>query len=196
MRDDLLLYYERELTFLRQMGAEFAGKYPEDRLAPAHRVRQVRRSARRAHARSLRVSRGARPPQDRRRISRDHRGAAEHPLSALHAAHSLHVGGGISRGSRRTSTPDTGLKLDRGAVLRSRPLNGVPCKFRTCYDVTFWPLSVAEAEWTTPDRLKPPLKSSEAVAAVRIRVALRGRRCLSQTLAPFAALLSQRRKLP
>ena len=29
MRDDLLLYYERELTFLRQMGAEFAVKYPK-----------------------------------------------------------------------------------------------------------------------------------------------------------------------
>src|SRR5579862_2067600 len=29
MRDDLLLYYERELTFLRQMGAEFAEKYPK-----------------------------------------------------------------------------------------------------------------------------------------------------------------------
>ena len=29
MRDDLLLYYERELTFLRQMGAEFADKYPK-----------------------------------------------------------------------------------------------------------------------------------------------------------------------
>ena len=29
MRDELLLYYERELTFLRQMGVEFAGKYPK-----------------------------------------------------------------------------------------------------------------------------------------------------------------------
>ena len=29
MRDDLLLYYERELTFLREMGAEFAQKYPK-----------------------------------------------------------------------------------------------------------------------------------------------------------------------
>src|SRR5687767_2842225 len=28
MRDELLLYYERELTFLRQMGSEFAEKYP------------------------------------------------------------------------------------------------------------------------------------------------------------------------
>ena len=29
MRDDLLLYYERELSYLRQLGAEFAEKYPK-----------------------------------------------------------------------------------------------------------------------------------------------------------------------
>src|SRR5664280_3630835 len=29
VRDELLLYYERELSFLRQMGAEFAAKYPK-----------------------------------------------------------------------------------------------------------------------------------------------------------------------
>ena len=29
MRDELLAYYERELTFLRQSGAEFAEKYPK-----------------------------------------------------------------------------------------------------------------------------------------------------------------------
>ena len=29
MRDDLLLYYERELNYLRQLGAEFAEKYPK-----------------------------------------------------------------------------------------------------------------------------------------------------------------------
>ena len=28
MRDELLEYYERELAFLRQLGAEFAEKYP------------------------------------------------------------------------------------------------------------------------------------------------------------------------
>ena len=29
MRDDLLLFYERELNFLRQMGSEFAERYPK-----------------------------------------------------------------------------------------------------------------------------------------------------------------------
>jgi type VI secretion system protein ImpG len=36
MRDELLGYYERELSFVRQMGAEFARKYPKiaARLSP------------------------------------------------------------------------------------------------------------------------------------------------------------------
>src|SRR2546426_12157503 len=29
MPDDLLIYYQRELTFLRQIGAEFAATYPK-----------------------------------------------------------------------------------------------------------------------------------------------------------------------
>ena len=29
MRDELLEYYQRELTYLRQMGAEFSEKYPK-----------------------------------------------------------------------------------------------------------------------------------------------------------------------
>ena len=29
MREELLNYYERELTFLRRMGAEFAERYPK-----------------------------------------------------------------------------------------------------------------------------------------------------------------------
>ena len=29
MADDLITCYERELSFLRQMGAEFAAKYPK-----------------------------------------------------------------------------------------------------------------------------------------------------------------------
>ena len=42
MRDELLGYYERELTFLRQLGAEFADKYPKI----ASRLRSSRTAAR------------------------------------------------------------------------------------------------------------------------------------------------------
>jgi type VI secretion system protein ImpG len=78
-------------------------------------------------------------------------------------------------------TPEAGLRLERGSVLSSRPVAGVPCKFRTCYDVAFWPVEVAEAEWTTPDRLKPAIRASDAVAAVRVEL-----RCPPQ--APFSKM--------
>ena len=61
----------------------------------------------------------------------------------------------------------TGLNVPRGSMLYSREVEGVPCKFRTCYDTTLWPVTVAEANWRTPDRLTPAVKASDAIAAIR-----------------------------
>jgi len=77
------------------------------------------------------------------------RGLPRHRLPAFHPARSFHVDRRVpSRPGTRKLT--TGLKIDRGTVLYSRPVGGVPCKFRTCYDTTVWPVSVTSAEWTTP----------------------------------------------
>jgi len=64
----------------------------------------------------------------------------------------------------------TGLKIERGTVLYSRPVGGVPCKFRTCYDSTLWPLNVSAAGWTTPDQLRPALRAPDAAYALRLVV--------------------------
>jgi type VI secretion system protein ImpG len=167
MRDDLLLYYERELTFLRQMGVEFATKYPKvaarlvlepDKCEDPHVERMLEAFAFLAARIHL-------------KIDDEFPEITEALLSVLHP-HYLRPIPSMTVAEFHMDTAQTapagGLKLDRGSVLNSRPVNGVPCKFRTCYDLTFWPLEVSEAEWTTPDRLRPPIKSSEAVAAVRI----------------------------
>jgi type VI secretion system protein ImpG len=167
VRDDLLLYYERELTFLRQMGVEFAAKYPKvasrlvlepDKCEDPHVERMLEAFAfltARVHL----------------KIDDEFPEITEALLNILHPHYlrpvpSMTVAEFHMDASQ--AVPQGGLKLDRGAVLNSRPVNGVPCKFRTCYDLTFWPLEITEVEWKTPDRLQPPLKSSEAVAAVRI----------------------------
>jgi type VI secretion system protein ImpG len=61
------------------------------------------------------------------------------------------------------------LKIPKGTVLYSRPVEGVPCKFRTSYDTTVWPFKVSQAQWMTPDRIRPALRASEA-AVLRLEL--------------------------
>ena len=42
------------------------------------------------------------------------------------------------------------ISLPRGTMLYSRPVDGVPCKFRTCYDTTLWPSTSTATQWTPP----------------------------------------------
>jgi type VI secretion system protein ImpG len=62
----------------------------------------------------------------------------------------------------------TGLNIPRGACLYSAPVNGMPCKFRTCFETTLWPLRVRAAEWKTADRLRPAVPVMNSVAALRL----------------------------
>ena len=169
MRDDLLLYYERELSFLRQMGAEFAAKYPKiasrlvlepDKCEDPHVERLLEAFAFLAGRVHLKID------DEFPEITESMLGILYphylRPIPSMSIAE-FHV-------DPDQMTPETGLKLERGSVLNSRPVQGVPCKFRTCYDLTFWPVDVAEAEWKTPDRLQPAIKFSDAAAAVRIEL--------------------------
>ena len=84
---------------------------------------------------------------------------ASRPASeVLYSPGGAHPGRYLPIHSPLAAPPDTGLKLDRGSVLNSRPVNGVPCKFRTCYDLNFWPVEITGAEWKTPDRLQSQVR--------------------------------------
>ncbi|HWB83584.1 MAG TPA: type VI secretion system baseplate subunit TssF [Bryobacteraceae bacterium] len=167
MRDELLLYYERELTFLRQMGAEFAAKYPKI----ASRLVLEQNKCEDPHVERMLEAFAFLAARVHLKIDDEFPEITESLLSILYP-HYLRPIPSMSVAQfymdSEQATPVTGLKLPSGSVLNSRPVNGVPCRFRTCYDLTFWPVEVAEAEWKTPDRLQPAIKASDAVAAVRI----------------------------
>ena len=173
MRDDLLLYYERELTFLRQMGAEFAEKYPKI----ASRLVLEPDKCEDPHVERLLEAFAFLAARVHLKIDDEFPEITEALLSILYP-HYLRPIPSMSVAEFQVDPeqvkPESGLKVERGAVLYSRPVGGVPCKFRTCYDITFWPVSVAEAEWKTPDRLQPPIKAAEAVGAVRLELRCQG----------------------
>jgi hypothetical protein len=63
-----------------------------------------------------------------------------------------------------------GFFVPRGSELRSKLVQGLPCRFRTSYDVTLWPASIAAAEWTAADRVGGGVRLGEAVGAVRVEL--------------------------
>jgi len=167
VRDELLLYYERELSFLRSMGAEFAAKYPKvasrlliepDKCEDPHVERMLEAFAFLAARVHLKID--------------DEFPEITESLLGILYPHYLRPIPAMSVAEFQVDyeqvTPEAGLRIERGSVLRSRPVHGVPCKFRTCYDLTFWPLEVVEAEWKPPDRLQPAIRATDAVAAVRL----------------------------
>ncbi|MBK9169574.1 MAG: type VI secretion system baseplate subunit TssF [Bryobacterales bacterium] len=169
MRDEVLLYYERELTYIRQMAALFAEKYPKvagrlvlepDRCEDPHVERLLEAFAFLAARVHL-------------KIDDDFPEITEALLSIVYP-HFIRPLPSMSivefELDKDQGKLTTGLKIPRKTDLYSRPVAGVPCKFRTCYDTTLFPLKIVSAEWTTPDRLKPPVKTTDSVAAIRLVV--------------------------
>ena len=169
MRDDLLTYYERELSYLRHMGAEFAEKYPKI----ASRLLLESSHCEDPHVERIIESFAYLAARIHLKLDDDFPEITEALISILYP-HYLRPIPSVSvvefQLDPEQGKLSTGLKIPRESMLYSRPVNGFPCKFRTCYDVTLWPVRVAEAQWVTPDRLRPPVKAPDAVAAFRIQL--------------------------
>jgi type VI secretion system protein ImpG len=169
MRDELLLYYERELTYLRQVGAQFAEKYPKVAsrllLEPAkcedpHVERLLEAFAFLAARVHLKVD------DEFPEITQALLGIVyPHFVRPIPSMSIVEFQVDLEQGKLTT-----GLDIPRESLLYSRPVGGVPCKFRTCYDTTLWPLSVTATDWTSPDRLQPSLRAPDAAFALRLEL--------------------------
>ncbi len=165
MRDDLLLYYENELNYLRQLGAEFARKYPKI----AGRLLLEADKSEDPHVERLIEAFAFLAARVHLKIDDEFPEITEALLSILYPHYIRPVPSmcvvEMHLDALQTAAPQ---KVPRGAVVNSKPVGGVPCQFRTCFDTTVWPLRVTGGEWTSPDRLNPPVKSADAAAAVRV----------------------------
>jgi type VI secretion system protein ImpG len=170
-RDDLLFFYERELTFLRRMGAEFAQKHPKI----ASRLQLEPTKCEDPHVERLLEGFAFLAARIHLKLQDDFSEISEALLNLIYpqyirpipAMSLVEIGLDPEQG-KLTS----GFAVPRGTELHSAPVGGAPCKFWTCYDTTLWPLTVEEARWITPDQLDPPVRTSEPWA-LRLRL-----RCL------------------
>ena len=169
MRDELLTYYERELAYIRHMGAEFAEKYPKI----ASRLLLEPNRCEDPHVERILEGFAFLAARIHLKLDDEFPEITEALLSVLYP-HYLRPVPSVSVVEFQLDPEQgkltTGLKIARDSMLYSRPVNGFPCRFKTCYDTTLWPLQIAEAQWLTPDRLKPAVKAADAMAALRLEL--------------------------
>ena len=173
MREELLEYYERELTYLRQMGGEFSRKHPRI----AGRLLLDPDACNDPHVERLLEGFAFMAARVHRRLDDDFPQLSESLLNLLYPSYlrpipAMTIVEMLPDPAQGKKT--AGLTVPRGTVLLSRQtVDGMPVRFNTSYDVALWPLRVSEAEWRQPERLPRPVRSTvgtQAVAAARLRL--------------------------
>ena len=169
MRDILLGYYERELIFLRRLGADFARRYPkiaarlfldEEKVEDPHVERMIEAFA------FLTARIGLKLDDEFPEIT-------ESFLNILYPHYLAPIPSmAISQFSFGSSQDKitTAQTIDRGTKLNTRPVDGSPCHFRTAFDVQIMPLELESAALESPS----PKDSRGKFLDSHIRLSLRG----------------------
>jgi type VI secretion system protein ImpG len=169
MRSELLYYYERELSYLRRMGAEFATAYPKI----AARLELEPAKCEDPHVERLLEGFAFLAARVHLRLEDDFSDISESLLEVLYP-HYVRPIPSMTVVECEVDTEQSslveGLRIPRRTTLLTRAVGGTPCEFRTSYDTTLWPFRVTDAAWTAPGRLAPPVSAPEAVAAVRVEL--------------------------
>jgi len=145
VRDELLEHYESELSFLRQMGAAFAEKYPK----VASRLLLGPNISEDPHVERLIESFAFLAARVHLKVDDDFPEITESLLSVLYPHYIRPIPSmsvvefAVDPAQGKLTTV---LTFPRHSVLYSKPIEGVPCKFRTCYDTTVVPVRVSQAK--------------------------------------------------
>lgn len=172
MLDDILPYYERELTALRKLSSEFAHRYPKI----ASRLQLEDDACDDPHVERMIESFAFLTGRIHKKLDDEFPQITEALLSVLYP-HFLRPVPSMSI-VQLSPAPQVELsavqRVPRGAELLSRPVQGVPVRYRTAYPVDVWPVRIVEAAFEPIERSAFALQGSDSVATVRIRLQPQG----------------------
>ncbi|ADV81918.1 type VI secretion system baseplate subunit TssF [Terriglobus saanensis] len=168
MAKPLLEYYERELAYLRQMGAEFGERYPaiagrllleSDRCGDPHVERMLEAFsflAARIHV----------------RLDDDLPELTEGMLDIIYP-HYLRPIPAMSIAQftfdREASSLGAAVVVPaQSELITRRTMGGEPCRFQTSYPVDLWPIEIKECVWRRPEQIKSPARVPDAVGVLRV----------------------------
>jgi len=186
MNDELLPYYDRELAFLRRLGAEFAEAHPKI----AARLRLSADTAEDPHVERLIEACAYLNARTRYKLDDDFPELSDALLGVLYPHYlapipSLAIVQFVLERSQGELL--NGYDIPRDTVLETDPVDGQPCRFRTCYPVRLWPLELADVKLVGRPFAAPATPfSPRAVGVLHLQL-----QCLSRDLS-FSALTPDR----
>jgi len=164
MEDQLLTYYERELTFIREMGGEFAKKYPKI----AGRLLLEPDKCNDPHTERLIEAFAFIAGRIHRKIDDDFPEITEALLNIVYPHYirpipSLSI---VKFEPIAQNISEMGYEVKKGASLFSKPVKGVPCQFVTTQPVRIWPVEVVTANIQDPKR---PIRDARQCIQIGIK---------------------------
>jgi type VI secretion system protein ImpG len=148
MDDNLLHYYERELTYIRELGAEFARKYPKI----AGRLLLEKDKCEDPHTERLLEAFAFLSARIHKKIDDNLPEITESLLGIIYPHYlspipSMSI---VRFEPVKQGMPPAGYHIPKGTVLYSKPVGGTACRFSTSYPVTLWPIEVVSAGLADP----------------------------------------------
>ncbi|MCB2181946.1 MAG: type VI secretion system baseplate subunit TssF [Desulfobulbaceae bacterium] len=166
MDDALLNYYEQELSYVRQMGGEFARKYPKI----AGRLLLENDKSSDPHTERLIEAFAFISGRIHKKIDDDFPDITESLFNVIYP----HYNNPIPSVTIARFEPimqnisEAGYLIERGTKLYSKPVNGTPCQFTSCQPVHIWPVEVVEAGLEDPKVL---VKDAQQAIHLRLKTA-------------------------
>ncbi|ODT96335.1 MAG: type VI secretion system protein ImpG [Planctomycetes bacterium SCN 63-9] len=171
MPDDLLDYYNRELTYIRQLAAKFGERYPKI----AERLQIGLDRSEDPHVERLIEAFAYLTARIRSKIDDELPEVTSSLLDVLYPHYQAPIPS-MAIVQFRLDPEQTGLTsgylLPRGTELETEPVHGEPCRFRTGYPVTLWPIEVKSAGLVQAPFPAPPVPFTRDASSV-LRLVLR-----------------------
>lgn len=175
MSDDLLPWYNRELSHVRRQAAQFAEAHPKI----AGRLRLGPDSTEDPHVERLIEAFAYLTARVRRKLDDDFPEISEALLGVLYPHYQQPIPSMAvvqMELDREQKELAAGHTVPRHTPLETEPVRGEPCRFRTCYPVTLWPIDVCDVALVRPPFQAPATAfASEAASVLRLSLTCRAR---------------------
>jgi type VI secretion system protein ImpG len=168
MSDELLPYYNRELSYIRRLAGQFATDHPKI----AGRLRLGPESAQDPHVERLIEAFAYLTARVRHKLDDEFPEITEALMGVLYPHYQAPIPSMSIVQFHLDPEQDqltTGYPVAPGTELETEPIQDEPCRFRTCYPVTLWPIEVLTASLSQPPFVAPVTpRAGKAMSVLRL----------------------------